>query len=240
MKYINSFYCLTFICLTNFSLGVTAQINKVVITNGWEFRQVGTAKWNAATVPGEVHSDLLNNKMIPDPYYRDNEEKLQWIEKKDWEYKTSFSVSPSTLKQKNAELVFDGLDTYATVYLNGKLVLKADNMFRQWRVNVKPYLRSGENSLKIVFESAQNVVDSLAKKDLPFVIPDNPRTYVRKAQYHFGWDWGPKLTTCGVWKEVRLESYNQKPKEKEYVPSRKVELVQQPDSIGKSFYFKID
>ena len=62
MKYINSFYCLTFICLTNFSLGVTAQINKVVITNGWEFRQVGTAKWNAATVPGEVHSDLLNNK----------------------------------------------------------------------------------------------------------------------------------------------------------------------------------
>lgn len=235
-----AFYWLVIICLTNFSLLVNAQSNTVVLKSGWQFREEGSPKWNAATVPGEVHTDLLNNKLIPDPYYRDNEKKLQWIEKKNWEYKTSFVITPAILKQKHAELVFDGLDTYANVYLNGKLILKADNMFRQWRADVKTILHSGNNQLRVVFQSAQNVVDSLAKKDLPYVIPDNPRAYVRKAQYHFGWDWGPKLTTCGVWKEVRLEAYNEKPKEKEYVPTRKIELVQQPDSLGKSFYFKID
>jgi len=233
------FYWFIIFCLTNVSLLVNAQ-NTVVLKNGWQFRQVGETKWNAATVPGEVHTDLLKNKLIPDPYYRDNEKKLQWIEKKNWEYKTFFQLSPESLNKKNTELVFDGLDTYATVYLNGKLVLKADNMFRQWRVDVKKHLLAGTNKLVVVFQSAQNVVDSLAKKDLPFVIPDNSRAYVRKAQYHFGWDWGPKFTTCGIWKAVRLESYDAKGAEKPFVPSRKIELVQQPDSLGKSFYFKID
>ena len=240
MKFKKDFYWIVCMCLTTLSFVVNAQNKTVNLHDGWQFRQDGETKWHAATVPGEVHTDLLKNKLIPDPYYRDNEKKLQWIEKKNWEYKTSFQVSAETLKKKNTELVFDGLDTYATVYLNGKLVLKADNMFRQWRADVKKYLHPGTNKLVVVFQSAQNVVDSLAKKDLPFVIPDNPRVYVRKAQYHFGWDWGPKFTTCGIWKAVRLESYDAKAAEKPFVPSRKIELVQQPDSLGKSFYFKID
>ncbi|MEG2103004.1 MAG: glycoside hydrolase family 2 protein, partial [Flavobacterium sp.] len=161
------------------------------LKKGWQYRETKTIKWYPASVPGEVHTDLLNNKLIPDPFYRDNEKKLEWIEKKDWEYKTTFEVSTTTLNKKNTELVFDGLDTYASVYLNNQLVLKADNMFRQWRVDVKKNLKPGKNDLVVVFKSAQNVVDSLAKKDFPFVIPDNPRAYVRKAQYHFGWDWGP-------------------------------------------------
>ncbi|KIA85419.1 glycoside hydrolase [Flavobacterium sp. AED] len=227
-------------CFTNLFFVANAQNSSIVLKNGWQFRQEKTAKWNAASVPGEVHTDLLNNKLIPDPFYRDNEKKLQWIEKKNWEYKTSFQVNSGTLNKKNVELVFDGLDTYATVYLNEKLILKADNMFRQWRVDVKKIIKSGNNDLVVVFQSAQNVVDSLAKKDLPFIIPDNPRAYVRKAQYHFGWDWGPKFTTCGIWKAVRLETYDEKTPEKPYVLNRKIELVQQPDSLGKSFYFKID
>ncbi len=238
MKFIKSLFWFIIIVLANLPLESNAQ-NSAVLKD-WQFRQVGTTKWNTATVPGEVHTDLLNNKLIPDPFYRDNEKKLQWIEKKNWEYKTSFSVTPSILKQKYAALVFDGLDTYANVYLNDVLVLKADNMFRQWRVDVKKAIKPGTNNLIVVFQSAQNVVDSLAKKDLPFVIPDNPRTYVRKAQYHFGWDWGPKYTTCGIWKEARLEAYDNVAPEKDYIPSRKIELVQQPDSLGKSFYFKID
>ncbi len=240
MKHKKYFYWFIIVCLTNWSLTLNAQERIIVLKDNWQFRQQGTAKWNNATVPGEVHTDLLNNKLIPDPFYRDNEKKMQWIEKKNWEYKTSFSVMPATLKRVHNELVFDGLDTYATVYLNNQLVLKADNMFRQWKVDVKKILKPGNNNLVIVFQSAQNVVDSLAKKDLPFVIPDNPRAYVRKAQYHFGWDWGPKFTTCGVWKAARLESYDEKPAEKPYVLNRKIELVQQPDSLGKSFYFKLD
>ena len=240
MKSKKAFFWFGILCFLNLFFVANAQNSSVVLKNGWQFRQEKTVKWNAATVPGEVHTDLLNNKLIPDPFFRDNEKKLQWIEKKNWEYKTSFQVTPEALKKKNAVLVFDGLDTYATVYLNGKQILKANNMFRQWRVDVKKYLNPGTNKLVVVFLSAQNVVDLLAKKDLPFVIPDNPRLYVRKAQYHFGWDWGPKFTTCGIWKEVRLETFDEKTPEKPYVLNRKIELVQQPDSLGKSFYFKID
>jgi beta-mannosidase len=228
------------VCLAGFSFSVFAQNNAINLNKGWQFCEAGKATWFAATVPGEIHTDLLNNKLIPDPFYRDNEKKLEWIEKKDWQYKSTFLVTAATLQLKNSDLVFDGLDTYAAVYLNNQLVLKADNMFRQWRVAVKQYLHPGKNDLMIVFRSAQHVVDSLAKNDLPYIIPDNPRCYVRKAQYHFGWDWGPKFTTCGIWKTARLEAYNEKAPEKTYAATRKIELVQQPDSLGKSFYFKID
>jgi beta-mannosidase len=113
-------------------------------------------------------------------------------------------------------------------------------MFRQWKVAVKDKLVAGKNTLFIHFRSAQNIVDSLAKADLPYVIPDNPRCYVRKAQFHFGWDWGPKFTTCGIWKDIRLEAYDELSEEKPYVPPVQVELVQKPDDKGSSFYFSID
>ncbi|MRX39060.1 glycoside hydrolase family 2 protein [Flavobacterium sp. LC2016-23] len=238
MNYKKNFF--TLICFGLVNLSSVAIAQRIDLKKGWNYREEKTQKWFPAAVPGEIHTDLLRNKAIPDPFYRDNEKKLAWIERKNWEYKTTFQVSAATLKKKNTELVFDGLDTYATVYLNKQQILKTDNMFRQWRADVKKILKSGNNDLVIVFQSAQNVVDSLAKKDLPFVIPDNPRAYVRKAQYHFGWDWGPKFTTCGIWKTPRLEAYDTKETEQPYVLNRKIELVQQPDSLGRSFYFKID
>ncbi len=217
-----------------------AQIVSHQLNNGWQFHQQGKTKSYAAKVPGEVHVDLLNNKLIPDPFYGDNEKKVQWIEKENWEYQLDFKVASVLLDKKNVDLVFDGLDTYAHVFLNDKLILRADNMFRQWKINVKYKLKTKDNILKIRFYSAQNKVDSMAKADFPFVIPDNPRAYARKAQFHFGWDWGPKLTTAGIWKEVRLEAYNTKPVEKEFIPPVNAQLIQEADDKGKSFYFKID
>jgi len=108
----------------------SAQVSFVNISSGWTFHEQDEARWYPAKVPGEVHTDLLANKLIPDPYYRDNEKKLQWIEKENYEYKTTFSVPAAVLNRKNIELVFDGLDTYASVYLNGQLILTADNIFR--------------------------------------------------------------------------------------------------------------
>ncbi len=108
---------------------------KMTIEKGWEFRQSDKPSWYPARVPGDVHMDLLANKLIEDPFYRDNETKQQWIGKTDWEYRTSFKVNLPMLDRKNIELVFDGLDTYADVYLNDKPILKADNMFRTWRVD---------------------------------------------------------------------------------------------------------
>ena len=106
----------------------------VLLHDGWRFREAGKPAWHPATVPGCVHTDLLNNNLIDDPFYRDNEKKLQWIGKTDWEYQTTFRVTPEMLTRRNIELVFKGLDTYATVTLNDVPLLAADNMFREWRV----------------------------------------------------------------------------------------------------------
>ena len=221
------------------TIHTNAQLQKQTINNGWKFYYAKASKWYSATVPGTIHTDLLSNKLIADPYFGDNEKKLQWIDKENWDYKTSFTVSHKILQQKNIELVFDGLDTYADVFLNGKLLFSADNMFRQWRANIKPVLKS-RNEILIRFYSAKNKVDSIAISKLPFVVPDNPRVYARKAQYHFGWDWGPTYITCGIWKNIFIEAYPEPQKEIPFINKRKIELVQEPDSIGRSFYFKID
>jgi beta-mannosidase len=231
--------CLLLILFTTICWSLRAQPVQILLNKGWQFSRHADNKWYPATVPGTVHTDLLKNKLIPDPYYRDNENKLQWIGKEDWDYKASFVVEKKAQSKKNVELVFDGLDTYADVYLNGQLILSANNMFRQWRVPVKALLKQ-TNQLQIRFYSAKNKVDSIAKAQLPYVLPDNPRAYARKAQYHYGWDWGPIFITCGIWKNISLQAFDFKPDQQPVTVKRKVELVQEPDSVGRSFYFKID
>lgn len=218
---------------------VVAQSVSFSLNKNWTFSEKGKQQWHKASVPGTVHTDLMANQLIADPYYRSNEKELQWIDRKDWEYKTQFSVPASLLNKKQLDLVFDGLDTYADVYLNGKLVLSADNMFLQWRIPVAGLLKAN-NELRVVFTSALNNVEALARADRPLVIPDNPRVYARKAQYHFGWDWGPTFVICGIWKNVYLDGYDEAQAEKPFQNPRKVELVQEPDAVGKTFYFKID
>ncbi len=117
-----------------------------------------------ATVPGCVHTDLIANKVIEDPFYRDNEKRLQWIGKTNWIYQLSFDVSDETLKRQNIELVFNGLDTYADVSINDKPILDADNMFRTWRVSVKDLLKKGENVIRITFRSPINEILPLMAK----------------------------------------------------------------------------
>lgn len=190
-------------------LGKTA----ISLNSGWKFREVNKEEWLPATVPGCVHTDLLANKKIEDPFYRDNEKKLQWIGKTDWEYQTTFQISAETLKHQNIEIVFQGLDTYANVYLNDKEILSADNMFRTWRVDVKNSLKQGENVLRIKFRSPINEILPLMKKldyELPASNDQGEKTspYTRKAPYQFGWDWGPRFVTSGVWKPVNLEVWD--------------------------------
>jgi len=192
---------------------VFAKAQSTRIDSGWQFREVGKTEWYNATVPGCVHTDLLANKLIDDPFYRDNEKKQQWIDKKDWEYRTTFKVTAQTLARENVELVFEGLDTYAGVYLNEQVVLKADNMFRTWRVNAKPALKTGENTLRIVFRSPLNEilpVMAKLKHQLPAPNDQGEKTspYTRKAPYHYGWDWGPRFVTSGIWRPVSLESWD--------------------------------
>lgn len=176
-------------------------------SQNWEFKNAKDKSWLSAEVPGTVHTDLMKHKKIPDPFLDVNEKKVQWVEKEDWDYRTVFSISADEMKQQNIDLVFDGLDTFAEIFVNGESVMYANNMFRQWRIPVKKVLKIGKNELLIRFESSVKRGDELAEQ-VPFETPETPRAFVRKAQYQFGWDWGPRLLTVGIWKDVRLESWN--------------------------------
>ncbi|MDV7699472.1 glycoside hydrolase family 2 protein [Chryseobacterium soli] len=173
----------------------------------WQFKNTKDKNWLSAKVPGTVHLDLMDHKLIPDPFKDDNEKKVQWVENEDWEYHTTFTVTSKELDNQNINLVFNGLDTFSEIYLNGKLLRKTDNMFRKWEIPVKEYLKSGDNLLQVNFKSAVTVGKGLAEK-VPFTMPESPRSFVRKAQYQFGWDWGPRLVTAGIWKEVKLNYWN--------------------------------
>jgi beta-mannosidase len=221
----NHFLLLT--CLTLLSLvgcqpkNPNLMVTKV-ISEGWTFRQADKAEWLPATVPGCVHTDLLKNGKIEDPFYRLNEHKLQWIDKVNWEYKTTINADQAILKHARIVLDFKGLDTYADVFVNGTQVLSADNMFREWLVDVKPQLKEGINELRILFRSP--IVEGLKKYDANgYVIPVSPNdlaeigqvegnkmvsVYTRKAGYHFGWDWGPRLVSSGVWRPVILTAWD--------------------------------
>jgi len=213
-------------CFLLLAVGISAaatQKQTVTLTSGWEFHQLlsgptvesanaairDASQWHPAVVPGSVHLDLLRNKLIPDPFYRDNEAKLQWIENADWEYRTTVQVTPALLAQKNVDLVFEGLDAFSRVYLNDQLILTADNMFREWRVNVKADLKPGANTLRVVFPSPIKAAADIASSD-PWQprTHTEPKTYLRKAAYEYGWDWGPRFVTSGVWRPARLEAWD--------------------------------
>lgn len=209
---------MTFLCGGALSLmaiaGASAQSQTYVLDKGWEFSQAGSNEWMSARVPGTVHQDLLDHGRLPDPFYGMNEQKVQWVEKEDWLYRTVFTVTADQLKSDAAWLTFEGLDTYADIYLNGSLLLKADNMFVGHKLAVKDVLREGENRLMIRFRSP--VEETAPQWDTDgFNYPaDNDHSekrmsvYTRKAPYSYGWDWGIRLATSGIWRPVKLTFCN--------------------------------
>ena len=187
---------------------------KICLDKGWEFSQAGKGEWLPAKVPGTVHQDLMDNGKLVNPFYGMNEEKVQWVEKEDWQYRTTFVLTKEQVEREDAVLRFDGLDTYADIYLNGSLLERTDNMFVGYELPVKEVLREGENRLQVYFHSP-------IKQALPqwetdgFAYPaDNDHSkirvsvYSRKAPYSFGWDWGIRLATSGIWRPVTLELYD--------------------------------
>jgi beta-mannosidase len=176
----------------------------------WEFRQAGKGAWIPAQVPGGVHTDLMAAGKIPNPFVGDNESKVQWVAETDWEYRRNFTVPSEVMAEERVYLVCDGLDTLARVRLNGAEVGRGENMFRQYRWEVKGLLKSGKNEIAVYFDSpvrymtthnAQNPMLGVTQ-----AIPGGP--HLRKAPCQFGWDWGPQLPPLGIWKDLRLEGYS--------------------------------
>lgn len=180
-------------------------MEKINLCGDWFFREFSENKWYKGKVPGCIHLDLMENNLIPDPFKGENENKVQWVEERDWIYQKRFNIHKEFLNYPSIEILFQGLDTFTEIYLNGQKVGETDNMFTPWSFEVKPYLKEGENILEIYFHSPSKILEEKAK--------NHPslngafysfRVFGRKAQYSFGWDWGPRLATSGVWKEVYL------------------------------------
>ncbi len=221
-----SLRCIVVFTVLIFLLGCKSQNQNSMIVkelnSSWEFSEKDSINWMPAEVPGCVHTDLIENKKIKDPFYRLNEHDLQWIDKKDWLYKTEFDLDQKVLSKDRIVIDFKGIDTYADVYLNDQKVLSADNMFREWTVDVKKYLKVGKNKLKIEFKSpireglkfydANGFVYPGAENDQAKLgqVEGNKRVsiYTRKAGYHYGWDWGPRLVSSGIWRPVYLKAWD--------------------------------
>ncbi|VEU22162.1 DEKNAAC103195 [Brettanomyces naardenensis] len=197
-----------------FSKMTYQELNTTLALSGWQYRRADTTEWKAAregAVTTQIQADLLNNGEIPDPFVDTNARDVQWVGEKDWEYRTSFSVPRSAASKSHQVLEFDGLDTFASVRLNGKLILETDNMFVKYTVDVTDQLvYDGPNELVIYFKSALLEARRLEKihgKSYCFN-GETSRVQVRKAQYGWGWDWGDSIMTCGPWRPVRLVSYD--------------------------------
>jgi beta-mannosidase len=169
-----------------------------------------------AQVPGVVHLDLMRNNLAPDFYAGLNEHSdlAKRLESENWVYATSFEISEADLSNSKMDLVFEGIDTYAHVYLNDSLILKADNMFRNYTLSIKDLVKVGANKLRVHFTTPLNKHESDVM-NAPYQLPSGNETgdmqvsaYTRKAAYQFGWDWGPRFVTCGIWKPCYISTWN--------------------------------
>ena len=180
---------------------------KITLNGAWQMRPADEAQWMNATVPGSVYADLMDNGRMDDPFWRDNELAAFDLMEKDYLYRRDFTLCESDLACDALLLVCEGLDTLATVRVNGHEALRADNMHRTWVVDVLPLVRTGENRIEIAFASpnryekaayARSRVDGSTDCTIGF-------PFLRKAHCMSGWDWGPRLPDAGVWRDIYLE-----------------------------------
>lgn len=172
--------------------------------NGECFSTDGNFEFSfSGTVPGCVHTDLLGERIPKDIYYRDNTDECQWIENRDWKYTKTFTVD--SLCEK-ARLVFEGLDTYADIILNGKLLGSVDNMFIRHVFDVTDDLQMGENTLTVSFCSPIKAIQGMQERKGAFT---TERINTRRMQCTYGWDWVARFVTCGIWRDVYLELGNE-------------------------------
>ena len=198
-------------------------ITQCALNEGWTFLSTDGV-WLPAEVPGNVHMDLVRNGVMSDPFMLTYEDSAQWVEREEWRYRRALAPPQ---EEGDWVLEFLGLDTYATVLFNGDTLLEADNMHRTWQVPLTALSFTGDDVLEVVFaspvERGQEILDAH-----PWRIPvsnearpqgEQVSAVARKAMYHFGWDWGPRLVTSGIWQPVRWLNTAVK------LPSHRLDLI---------------
>jgi len=178
------------------------------LSGRWRVRAASRKKWVPASVPGCIHTDLMEAGIIPDPFLRDHEGELQWIGREAWIYEREFDT-PRCPPEAAITLCCDGLDTLATVMVNGEEIGRADNMHRNWRFDLRGRLNEDVNTLTIRFDSPLEYIEQRqAERALPLWPGDSGpagRGWIRKMASQFGWDWAPSLVTCGIWRGIGIE-----------------------------------
>ncbi len=206
------------------------------LSSRWQFRQLTPKKtaWLPAQVPGCVHTDLLRTGQIPDPFWGDNERGLQWIEEADWLYRAEFTVPPEMHARRHIELVLEGLDTLATIRLNGREIGCSESMFIPLRLEVGGSLKRGANVLEIEFHNPMDYIRPRRAAEKVFFHewndPVGGCSFIRKEQCSFGWDWGPRFATCGIYLPAYLEAWDQNRVER-------VRAIQRHDTGGVAVEF---
>lgn len=190
------------------------EVRTIEIDSNWQFANEKDTIWRSASMPSCVHKELIAHKLIPHPYYGENEKLVQWIENENWQYRTTFNLTKEDVKNEHTVLCFEGLDTYCDVYLNGSKILSADNMFVEHKCDVTGLLKEGENRLFLNFFSpikhllGQHWSNGFNYPEGNDKHEKRMSIFTRKAPYSYGWDWGIRLTTSGIWRPVKLKFYN--------------------------------
>jgi len=162
--------------------------------------------WIPIEAPGDVHSALIATGRLPDPYYSKNVLKCEWVERREWWYRREFELD-AVPSADRVLLTFEGLDTFAAVYFNGEQVASSENMFVPLSVDITGRVKRGSNLIAVRFDSTADRVEAQDWE------PDwaafyKPRVWARKAQMSFGWDWGPRLATVGIWRPARITTHS--------------------------------
>ncbi len=185
----------------------------ITLNGDWQLYRSGENESIPATVPGCVHTDLLSAGRIEDPYFRDNELNVLWVGETDWIYRRTFDVPRALLAHDRVLLRCEGLDTLAAITLNGHLIGRTDNMFRTYEYDVRDYLVEGANQIEVRFDSPMRYVRKRGQERyLPaWGVGEHKLDgggWIRKEPCNFGWDWGPMLATCGIWRDIELVAYD--------------------------------
>ena len=232
-----SFYtgCLILFCSLPID-SMSQQSFQLSLSGQWEFRQADRGEWMPATVPGCVHTDLMELGLLPDPFYRLQEMDAQWVDKVDWEYRKTIHLTSVYQEMDVVELRFEGLDTRADVYWDGQLLAQTNNAFRHWILPLDPQLRTaGTHTIRIYFYSPiahglllqqtyGTVLPAINDQSKRGGVPHNRKVspYLRKPPFHFGWDWGPRLVSSGISHQVSLNAWNQLSISDVYIHQREV------------------
>lgn len=189
--------------------------SELIPLRAWRYSPADKAEWRACTVPSTIQDLLFAEGLIPNPHYRTNERLVQWVGERDWLYEGEFEVPEVRTMdaRERFELELDGIDTYSDIYINGRLVGSTENMFLAYRFDLTPHIQRGKNILRIQLKSPLRMAEPACRR-AGFNYPadnDHAETkysvFTRKAPYHYGWDWGMRLITMGIWQPLRLRHY---------------------------------